>query len=126
MAYWEEIQSNKNFNKCPDNFREITEAGFAKSWFFTYSPKTVEHRQFKFEGKTGSFHMFNFHTGVGFAISNDYWEGKIRYFQYGCDHNWVEISQKQAIEEGIAHMGYQFHVNKCTKCAEIWSYDSSD
>ena len=124
MAHWEEIFSSGKFNECPENFREITEKEFAKSWFFVYSPNTVEYRQFKFEEKIGSFRLFNFHTGIGFAMTNDYWEGKVRYFQYGCEHNWKEISAKEAREEGI-HTGYQFHVNKCTKCGEIWSYDSS-
>ena len=48
-----------------------------------------------------------------------------RYFRIGCEHNWKELSQKEARAEGVSHYGNCWHVNKCGDCGMVWSYDSS-
>lgn len=48
-----------------------------------------------------------------------------RYFRIGCEHNWKELSMAESKTEGVLHFGNCWHVNKCSDCGMVWSYDSS-
>lgn len=116
-------------NVEPIGFREITEKEFAQSQFFQYTPDYMESRQIydsKLSDKAFTVEIFWFQDKTGLALSRDYWEGKMRYFACGCDHNYKELSQKECQKAGIAHEGRCWHVLKCKKCKHIYSVDSSD
>jgi len=119
-------------NTAPAGFREITEEEFAKSRFFIYGPKEApEYRQMRGteEGeefpKMLSAYLYHMFDGTGFAMSSDYWAGKIRYFAFGCDHKYVGLSPAQSALEGIKHYGMHCHVSKCVKCGHVHQVDSS-
>lgn len=85
------------YNDPPVNFKEITEADFAKSQFHSYSPTHIEFRQMILKddlspgklngGKMVQAKLFWFGDDTGVAISADYWKGKVRYFSFGCNHD---------------------------------------
>ena len=115
------------FNDFPPNWTEITEEEFAQSKFFTYSPDYVDYRQM-LDGKNPcvSARLYFFWGDEGFAIVNDYWGKKVKYFRfYLCEHDYTELSSKEARKRGISHFGNCYHVLVCEKCDHVWSYDSS-
>jgi hypothetical protein len=78
------------FNTAPDGWREITEAEFARSNYFHESISKTEHRQFPIEwkGKT-TYHgvmLLHFWDQTGLALVNEFWDSKVRFFAFGCDH----------------------------------------
>ena len=89
------------YNDPPVNFKEITEAEFAKSQFHSYTPTHIEFRQMILKddltpgklagGKMVQAKLFWFSDDTGVAISGDYWKGKVRYFSFGCNH---DVEQK--------------------------------
>ena len=117
------------FNTVPPNLKKITVAEFAKSRFFTESPKQIEFRQI-FSPECCELRIYWFdiepNKASGIAISSDYWKGTVEYYKVGCDHNFVEITQARCIKEGITHFGQCWHVEECLKCKHIRHYDSSD
>jgi|GEM_PF-2223802 hypothetical protein len=126
-----------DFNDPPIGLRRISEKEFATSQFFTYTPKATEYRQVyvvsasdltaKRNGnKMITLHMFWFDDDTGIAMHNDYWQGKVEYFAFGCKHEYREMEQGECRERGISHFGHCYHVCECNKCKHIWSYDSSD
>tara|TARA_Y100000034_G_scaffold117909_1_gene157935 strand:+ start:3578 stop:4012 length:435 start_codon:yes stop_codon:yes gene_type:complete len=122
-------------NLFPDGWREIDVEEFAQSEFFTYSPTHVEYRQMYDSNTDGvpSFRsspmvaarLFHFHDGTGIAMSNEWWDKKVRYFKFGCDHKYNELSQKESRDRSISHFGMCYHVYECEKCNYIMSQDSS-
>jgi len=44
----------------------------------------------------------------------------------GGDHNYREISATEAHARGVYHGGRCYHVEVCTHCDHVFSYDSSD
>jgi len=123
------------FNDPPVGLREVTEKDFAQSMFFTYSPMGIESRQIftdKFyEDERGrkvilSLTIFWMHDETGVCMSNNYWDGKIRYFLCGCDHDYQELSWQECKERGIRHEGRCWHVTECKTCKNISAHDSSD
>jgi len=125
-----EITGSIHPNDFPDGWREIDVGEFAQSKFFTYSPTHVEYRQMH-DSKVPSFSMvaarlFHFHDGTGIAMSNEWWDKKVRYFKFGCNHKYNELSRKESERRGIGHHGMCWHVYECSKCQHIMSTDSSD
>jgi hypothetical protein len=112
------------YNKEPDGWREITEGEFAQSMFFTYHPVSHEYRQI-IQGNEPviSAKMFNMHDGTGVAMSSDYWDKKVRYYAYGCQHEW---GGKLTDEEKNVKLFRCDHVYKCKKCGFFQVVDSSD
>ena len=117
------------YNDAPPNFEEITVEDFAKSMFFTYTPKKIEFRQV-LNYKGGHFlnlHMFFFHDNTGIAMHNEFWEGTVTYFKFAlCEHEFFELSQMECSKKNIKHHGMCWHVYECTKCGYRESQDSSD
>jgi hypothetical protein len=123
-----------SFNDEPPNFKQISEDEFAKSHFFTYHPDFMEHRQIFLKDLprdmrvVGLFtiYMFYYWDGTGIAIHNDWWGGKVYYFSFAkCDHDYRELSQKEAKSKGHDHWGMCFHVYECRECGFTMSQDSS-
>jgi len=79
-----------DFNEIPAGWREINEGQFAQSMFFTYTPVAHEYRQIFPPGEPHvlDIKMFHMHDGTGFAMYSDYWGKKVRYFAFGCEHEW--------------------------------------
>jgi len=108
-----------DFNKPFPNMRELSEKDFAQSQFFTYCHGEPEYRQFPFkhsDGKTYTAtargYMVN---GEGFCVIREYWQGRVRWFKYGCEHNYEE-----------KNVGRCLHKYTCTKCKHSYTTDSSD
>ena len=118
------------FNTAPPGMRELTEAEFATSLFFTYLPEQVEYRQFAWKDSTGkeyqtSFRLFHMHDGTGFAVTAEYYNHKVRWFHFGCDHDYRGCTDAE-IQSNRLYTGRCYHNQICQKCGHIWSYDSSD
>lgn len=121
------------FNDPPTGFKEITAEEFAQSGFFTWCKTKTEYRQVdptridhsKMLSPVDAMlaiQMFYMNHGEHYAISNDYWGKKVRYFTFAdCYHEWKEISPAEA--GGPAYNCYHYY--KCTKCNARWEVDSS-
>jgi len=123
-------------NAVPTGFREITAEEFAKSYFFTYDPEATERRQFHpspvtdATGKSPLCNaiLYHYFDGTGIVMMQDYWAGKVRYFAFGCAHEYEHDSQKAldlCRERGIT-MYRCDHARLCTKCGHLMVVDSSD
>lgn len=121
------------YNQPPPGFTEITAEEFAQSGFFIWCLSNVEFRQIDPNQIPSasllnpikhflSVKMFYMNHGDHYAISNDYWDKKIRYFKFAkCFHDWNEISAEEAKKPAFSC----YHYCKCTKCGAEWEYDSS-
>lgn len=100
-------------------------------------PSFIEHRHITEDGIGGV--VIEWFHACGFAIRfpNKWRSGPkggppiiydepVQYFRIGCDHEYQELSQRTCRERNLFHGGRCYHVNECTKCGHIWSYDSSD
>lgn len=106
------------YNDFPPNWRRLTEKQFAQGGFFTFSPVLVEYRQMLNHVTTRerkplrdqaamSAKLFYMHDNTGYAITNDYWAGYVRFYAFGC--------------RGV----HQNHTT-CPECGFAANYDSSD
>jgi len=112
-------------NDFPAGWEPITEAEFAKSEFFN-GWVAMEHRQMFQENKAVHAYLFHFHGGDGIAIENDFWGGKIRYYRFGCKHEYSEaLGDEHAVEIGM-RLGHCDHAYKCMKCGHFMVQNSSD
>ena len=114
-------------NDTPIGWREITEAEYSHSMGFCYHPKFVEYRQFlpPSEKYYLSGNLEWFHDGTGTCIISDHQNSKLRFFQFGCDHNYRGVTQAEAREWKLKG-GNCIHHYICEKCGHINTQDSSD
>jgi hypothetical protein len=133
------LKSWGGYNEMPDPFKEI-------SWhkYFHFFRREAghheEHRQVMIsrEGKRNfarSIHI-EWYSSYGLALESPgdwtlkdnelHYLEEPRYFYLGCNHDWQELSVKEASEHGVHHFGNCYHVNKCKLCGLVNSYDSSD
>ena len=116
-------------NLFPDGWREIEVEEFAQSDFFAYSPTHVEYRQMydahPFTSPMVAAKLFHFPDGTGIAMSNEWWDKKVRYFKFGCDHSYAELMPSQCNSRSIPHHGMCWHVYECATCGHVMSQDSS-
>ena len=115
------------YNYPPPGFQEITAEEFAQSGFFTWCVEGMEYRQIMADNIKSdtmlnpvkgylSIKLFFMNHGDGYGISHDYWDEKVRYFKFAkCYHDYKELPSP----------GMHTHVCKCTKCGDVWEYDSS-
>lgn len=124
------------FNDFPLGWREVSVSEYAQ-WGQTYSPTHYESRQMMYEvlpdlktrhktkelvSATLEWHK----DGTGWAIVTDYWKETIKFYRFGCDHDYKELSVDDADKRGIYHARRCYHVVECKKCGHVMSYDSSD
>lgn len=137
MTQQEQEKKYGRYNDLPANFREITEGEFAHSHFFSYDAEfqTTRHPWSSDPAQMAEIGKYNFKStlkvwfywdGTGLAMAQEYWDNKIRYFAFGCEHDYKELSAAEARKEGVQHYGKCWHVNKCQKCGHVHSVDSSD
>lgn len=120
------------FNDVPPNFREVTEAEFSKSWFFTYPSDIREYRQMirDSEGKPLQsvlfVTLFMMSDGSGFGLSRDYYAEKVKFYKFEvCQHDWRPMTDDEMRERGLRRMSCQ-HESVCSKCGYVRIVDSSD
>lgn len=134
-------------NDFPLGWRELTTMEFANSQFRAYSwawdeyrqmiPETSEKRpayltynkwQKRDVATTLCARLFFYDDGTGLAIVADGYNDKapVRFFAFGCEHDYHELSSAECHKRGIYHAGRCWHVNECLTCKHVLSYDSSD
>jgi len=126
-----DTQKFGGYNDAPPNMIELTEKEWVQSGYFSREPVFKEFRQFIIKSLNGrdTYHNFNLHymdENSGFAITHEFYEGKVRVFKFGCDHKYKELCYKECIDKGITHFGGCYHVNECENCGHVLSYDSGD
>jgi len=132
----EKAPDGTGYNDPPIGLGRISEKEFATSEFFSYRPVASEYRQIYVtskddltpnrNGKMMSIQMYWYHDGTGIAMHADYWGGKVEYFAFGCKHKYHERSRAECESRGILHFGNCYHVEECSECKYVNSYDSSD
>lgn len=131
-----------DYNDFPPNWRRITADEFAKSNFFHYGPRYMGHRQMcrPAEHMTdghmleATLFFFDDHTGVAMEsyrpLRTDFTkpapEAEVRFYAFGCDHQYREMSMDECRTEGLMHHGHCWHVFLCEKCGQTKAHDSSD
>ncbi len=95
----------------PHGWAEITPAEFAQSNFFRYTPLATGWSR-TLEGDANLFFM---HDDNGFAIIGDYHEKTVRFFKFGCKHDFA------GEEVGRCLTKYT-----CKTCGFVQTVDSSD
>lgn len=122
------------YNDFPPGWREITQEDFARSIYFTYAPRSVEYRQMlrymdgrEHSGKMVDGFLYFFHDGTGFSIINDFWANTVRFYAFGCAHEYAgnSISLEAAKARGIT-ISQHDSVFYCPKCGHLEVHDSSD
>lgn len=114
------------------NLRPSTEAAVARSLMFSYAPAAVGTVRVEalpgMPARFGGYYTkcFHMHDGTGVLLVSDWVGKKVLYFEYGCVHTYRELSMKECDERGLYHAGRCWHVNLCTTCGHVNSYDSSD
>lgn len=99
MGMQDRAPDGTGYNDPPVNLKPMTEPDFAKSGFRSQDLHAIEFRQMFVDGKMVEARLFWFADGTGVAISSDYWEGKISYYSFGCNHHFesktFEADRKQ-------------------------------
>lgn len=129
---------SQHYNYAPKHFREISEKEFVQNTLFnTYTPIATVYQQLhsNYNGtpltirKDGvlTVRLFLYHDGTGVGISCDYWEGKLRFFRFGCTHKYIDYDKEYAERHNLPYIsGRCMHNTVCTECGNVWQYDSSD
>lgn len=111
----ESLEKDGHYNKAPTGLKELTEKEFVEHFHaapFNY----VETRQvFDFEKGMLPITMYWVDQSSGYAISFHYYDGKLRFFKFGCEHDWETTLRRMCYEE-----------MKCKKCGVCTFIDSSD
>jgi len=122
------------YNDFPPGWVEIGEKDVLNErTFFLYSPEVIEHRQMFAKDERGigrgaclTARLYHFHDGTGIAMSEDYDKNVIRWFRFGCVHEWRSVTPQECSKRGIYHAPRCYSVSECKKCGHIKSIDSSD
>lgn len=118
------------FNDFPPNWRELNEAEFARSEWFLWPTEVEEYRQMIYiNGERTNkpavcARLFWLHTKNGYAIVSDHSAGRVRYYAFGCVHNWGDPSAELK-RRGMVLGAFQ-HAHHCTICGAFYITDSSD
>ena len=119
-----------DFNTTPDNWRPIDiEEYYLKN---VNTPDFIEKRQLrqlneKSLKKTINAVLHWFSDGTGTALELDMINKQVNFYAFGCDHEWIELSQDECKQKNIPHLGsFYHHVEICTKCGNTKAYDTYD
>ena len=110
-----------DFNAAPPNLKEVTEEHVVvNTYFLTYSPTARTFRQIRLDGEPYlSMTLLIYHDRSGVGLVRDYWQKRVRWFTFGCDHKYKEISRPAGHRSGL-------HTDECTICGYKNTYDTSD
>lgn len=120
------------YNDLPPGWRQITsEELMNDTRFRSYTPSHTEFRQITRDkdGNHKGFYltvrMFHFEDGTGVAFASKMFanDPEIRYFAFGCEHEW---GGEMSAEEKSQCSGNQMHGYKCKLCGHFEVHDSSD
>jgi len=108
------------FNSPPVNLREVSEHTYVLSSFFNRIPTHIEYRQVYIDKPNLTremieLTMFYHPDNTGYALSRKYWDGKMRYFLFGCEHKWKSTNIGRCLSR-----------DTCTECGYTTVIDSSD
>lgn len=109
------------YNDFPPGWEEIPEAELARSDFFLYAPDLVEHRQMMGRidrAPAMSATLYFMPRGHGYAMAADFWGQKVRFFRFGCQHEWGAYTGSEPL--------YGLSARTCVHCGEHWAFDTSD
>ena len=110
------------------NIREVTEEEISRSMLGMYTPEyigyisNIEHKDYK---HYINMHVYIFWDRTGIGMYADYRNRKLRWFKFGCKHDYKELTPSESNAKGIQHFGTFWHVKECRICGFISSYDSS-
>lgn len=133
----EEIKSKYQLDNrdVPYNFREVSEEDIVKSTFRIYGFIASWWDRIPIDNeytKTDTY-LFGCFDNTGVAMVFDVRQNKIRWFAFGCQHEYKEMTRKEVEEynkdkpyKEKLYQGNCYHNCICTKCGFIFSYDSSD
>ena len=124
------------YNDAFPNMKELTEEEFAKSSFWSRCIEYVGYRQILPDRlpptikDTRTLCVRYFITDrqdfAGYAMSQEYWESKVRYFRFGpCEHKYRNPTEED-FKNGVPRPAMCFNVHVCEKCGYVYAVDSSD
>lgn len=122
------------YNDAFPNMRELSESEFAQSAFFSSCIEYVGYRQIlpanlSWKEKcilSVRYFITNRRDFSGFAMCNDYYGGKVRYFKFGpCEHQYRNPTEED-LKNGVPRPAMCFNVSVCEKCGYVYAVDSSD
>ena len=121
-----------NYNVAPRGLREMNANEFANS-LPPWSVVSTEFRQMYTDAEgnklprmiSGTLHMFGDQTG--FLVERYYTHGiyELKYYRFGCQHVYHELSSEESHAKGIRHLSACHHVYECSECGYILEVDSS-
>lgn len=117
-------------HRPPAGFREISERAFAESRFFTHQFIRTEYRQLYFKDGRYAYavRLFYFadHTGVAMTDRSRQGYGKVRFFAFGCEHDYRELTEDEARDRHLPfYSGLCCHNLYCDKCGHYDQFDST-
>ena len=92
-------------------FRLVDEAWIAQNTG-VYSPVLMDHRTIDRRNWT----LFFLQDGTGWGLCQLYWEKRVLWCAFGCDHDMVFVQ----------NLGRCYNQYRCSKCGYEESIDSSD
>jgi len=128
----EHIAKYGGYNDKPPNWTSLTEEEFSRCDFFTYTFTSTEFRQFKDpENNNGyngfqSVRLYFMPAGHGYGIYSDWQNERVRFFRFGCKHQYRGLDQAECRARNIPHYGRCYSVAECVLCGHIYATDSSD
>lgn len=127
--------------EAPKGWRPISLEELTLSHFNNQLPSLIENRQFNWYDEKEPYGKIRVHatlywypdnTGVAFHKEWVYdpktregqWE--MRFFAFGCKHQFKELSQKECHARNMPHYGNCWHTHECQLCKRTMSYSSDD
>ena len=134
------LSYSKHFNQAPSGLKRISQKQFARGNYLSYNVNRIEYRQMFVENDNRLISNENYSENKhrinatlyfmddnrGYAMESDYYAGKVRYYIFGCQHNYQSISPQECYKRNIYHGGRCYNVFECSKCNYISAVDSSD
>jgi hypothetical protein len=69
-------------------------------------------------------HLNFFHDGTGTAVTSDYWAKSLKFFKFGCVHEYGAATDE--LLRRIIRLTAGEHASYCQKCGHLSIVDSSD
>lgn len=105
------------YHQAYPGWEEITEERFVRGGFFTHRLYALQFKQVTIPSSNGQLaaRAFILSDGTGYALVQDYWKGKLRYYMFGCQHDMT-----------ITNVGRCLNRHTCKICGYSVEIDSSD